>query len=348
MGKVILTIIAFCLGLSVWGQPQMKFDKEVVHLGTVLWSNPVVTTFHLTNSGTAPLNITQVNSSCACTVASWTQTPIPPGQQGEIVVFYDAKALGTFYKEVEVFSNATSQPVYLGLQGKTVPTDKDMVITETYDNVMGDVMLSKSMLFFDEVRTGSHPMEEIRLVNTGRAAFEPLLMHVPEYLEVVAVPKRIPAGKSGRLQIRLRPDLIHDVGLVQTSIYLSRYFGDKVSDENEIPVSAIVLPELSNTESKLLPQLTLSSEELVLPNDKNKLTIWIGNMGKAVLKIDRLQVFSPAITADIAKTEIKPGGKTKMKITVNRKRMKRTGQLRVLMITNDPQHTGQLITIKTE
>lgn len=350
MKRTIIFSFFFAWLIALSAQPQMKFDKQVSNLGAVLWANPVSTTFNVTNVGNEPLEIRDVKTSCACTIADWTKSPIQPGQSGTILAVFDAKALGHFYKEVEIHSNASNEPVYLQMEGKVVSSGDEVTNTSGYDIEMGDVKLNKDAVFFSGVNRGEEPVEEILVLNTSRAAFEPVLMHVPDYLEVTSVPKRIAAGRNGKIRIKLLSDKLHDTGLTQTSVYLSRFFGDKVSVDNELNIMVMLAPESKNVESAS-PKLELSSSvvPLVLKNKpKGKTTVLIKNSGRGVLHIDRLQVFSPAVSVVIPRKQVNPGEVIKMKISIDKTKLTAGRQPRVLIVTNDPEHPAEMVTIKLD
>lgn len=47
--------------------------------------------FSFTNEGSVPLIISDVRSTCGCTVAEWPRKPIAPGESGVIPVRFDTK-----------------------------------------------------------------------------------------------------------------------------------------------------------------------------------------------------------------------------------------------------------------
>lgn len=63
-------------------------------------------TFTFKNTGSLPLVLTNVKSSCGCTVATWPREPIAPEKTGEIKVKYDTNRVGPFQKTITVTSNA--------------------------------------------------------------------------------------------------------------------------------------------------------------------------------------------------------------------------------------------------
>lgn len=100
-----------------------------------------------------------------------------------------------------------------------------------------------------------------------------------------------------------------DFGLTQASVYLARFAGDKVGDENEIPVSAILLPDFSGmteTEKANTPAINLSIKDIdmstvLAKKSKARQDIIITNTGRSPLQISKLQVFHPAVGASLRK-----------------------------------------------
>ena len=68
----------------------MSFDKTFHDFGQITQGTPQQTVFTFTNTGDAPLIITDATSSCGCTIPDYPKnTPIAPGQQGQMVVNFN-------------------------------------------------------------------------------------------------------------------------------------------------------------------------------------------------------------------------------------------------------------------
>ena len=342
--KHILTAIflwtAFCL--NGHAQAKATFDKMTHEFGVVLWKHPATATFTIKNDGNKPLVISNVTTSCGCTVADWTKEPIAPGKTGVVTSTFDAKALGHFYKDIGVYCNASARPIYLMLRGEVSADPKNYTLTHPYE--IGAIRLNKEAIEFDDTNKGDKPTMEILVANTTSDVYTPVLMHLPPYLEAVAVPERIGKKATGKIKVTLDTDKLPKFGLTTATVYLSRFPGDKVSEENAIPVSAVLLPDFSNMSQQQRlnpPAVQLSATEFTVPplaeNAKKKLTVVVKNVGKSDLDITDLQVFNPALGVQLKKRVLKPGAQTKMKITVYGKYLKKVKSApRVLMITNDP------------
>lgn len=337
--KHLLYIILFSLSLPILAQPKAQFMSLERNVGDIGWELPTTTLFELTNTGDKPLHILDVRTDCGCTAVEWGREAIEPGKSAKILVSYDAKLLGTFEKLVAVTTDADSLPTYLRIKGRV---KKEITFNSNdYEIHIGDFHLNTDNIEFDNVKKGTTPKFTLNVVNGSSHAIHPTLMHMPDYLTAVTSPDVIPVGKAGEITFILNSNLIKDYGLTQTTIYLSRFFGDKVSEENALNVAVTLLPATASTKGKSLyaPQMELSDSVLTFPEfgKKKKLTktITIKNTGKAPLDIQRLQVYNPGITVTLNKSVIQPGEKGKLKITLHNTERKR-GKRAVLLITNDP------------
>ncbi len=122
---IISAILAFTMAQAQNKQAKgdMVFDKMaegiVFHdYGSIVFGANGKVDFNYTNKGTIPLVITDVKSSCGCTVPTWTKEPVEPGKTGTITIMYDTKLAGPFNKTVEVYSNANNSPVRISVKGK--------------------------------------------------------------------------------------------------------------------------------------------------------------------------------------------------------------------------------------
>ncbi len=98
----------------------LTFENETIDFGTIAAKENGIRAFKFTNTGNAPVVISQVKSSCGCTVASKPEKPILPGETAQIEVSYDTKKIGTFSKSVTVISNAKEERMVLKIKGEII------------------------------------------------------------------------------------------------------------------------------------------------------------------------------------------------------------------------------------
>ena len=74
--------------------PVVSFDKTEHDFGTIENGTPVETVFKYTNTGNSMLVVSNIKSTCGCTVPSnWTKE-VAPGETGEFVVKFNGKGNG--------------------------------------------------------------------------------------------------------------------------------------------------------------------------------------------------------------------------------------------------------------
>lgn len=104
-------------------QAEVKFVKETHDFGSIPQGVPATYEFTFTNTGKAPLIITNAAASCGCTTPEWTKEPIKPGKTGFVKATYNAASPGPFTKSVTVVSNAKNSTVILYLKGDVKPAE---------------------------------------------------------------------------------------------------------------------------------------------------------------------------------------------------------------------------------
>lgn len=86
--------------------PELSFDKEEHDFGTIAKNTNVEHTFTFTNTGKAPLVITNATSTCGCTVPTYPKNQsIAPGETGEMLVKFNGSGQGQVTKTVTINAN---------------------------------------------------------------------------------------------------------------------------------------------------------------------------------------------------------------------------------------------------
>lgn len=116
MKKVFALLLGIALTTMVVAQeekkedkpgPRITFEEDSHDFGEITQGDQVEHTFVFENTGTEPLILTNVNTTCGCTVPKWPRQPIPPGQKAEIQVKFNSTGkMGKTTKVVKIISNA--------------------------------------------------------------------------------------------------------------------------------------------------------------------------------------------------------------------------------------------------
>ncbi|MBL7938139.1 MAG: DUF1573 domain-containing protein [Flavobacteriales bacterium] len=106
---------------------KIEFESTLYDYGTIAHAANGECTFKYTNTGHAPLVITNCRSSCGCVVPRWDPEPLLPGKTSTVRVKYDMKRPGPFTKSVTVECNAANTPsVVLTIKGHVLPPVETM------------------------------------------------------------------------------------------------------------------------------------------------------------------------------------------------------------------------------
>lgn len=97
--------------------PDISFEKTEHDYGKIMQHGDGNCEFKFTNTGKEPLILSNVRSSCGCTVPQWPKQPILPGESESIKVKYDTKRVGVINKSITVTSNAKTATVVLKIKG---------------------------------------------------------------------------------------------------------------------------------------------------------------------------------------------------------------------------------------
>ncbi|MDG1930808.1 MAG: DUF1573 domain-containing protein [Flavobacteriaceae bacterium] len=122
MKRIFLFFFTVILGLTATGQDfaVITFDSLTIDYGTVVKGADGIRQFKFTNTGTSELEITQVRSSCGCTIPKKPDAPIAPGASDIIEVKYDTERVGPIRKTITVASNASVPMVALKIKGEVI------------------------------------------------------------------------------------------------------------------------------------------------------------------------------------------------------------------------------------
>lgn len=132
MKKLIAILFIGMMSLGLYAQDKkvakIEFKTEIIDYGTIEKGADGVRVFEFTNTGNAPLIISNVKSTCGCTVPKKPKGPIMPGESGEIEVKYDTKRVNPIRKTITVISNAERPTVALKIKGLVVDPSKTSVL----------------------------------------------------------------------------------------------------------------------------------------------------------------------------------------------------------------------------
>ncbi len=170
--------------------PHIQFDNAVWDFGKIQAGELMKHNFIFTNTGTAALEITQVQPGCGCTTAGeWTRR-VEPGGTGSISLqFNSANFNGPVFKSAVVHSNDKQQPnVALQIKGtvwKALEINPQFVMLNvppdapSASNVVQITYNGEDVLTLDDPAS-SNPMFSARLItNAAGKSYQVVIIAAP-------------------------------------------------------------------------------------------------------------------------------------------------------------------------
>jgi hypothetical protein len=101
--------------------PVISFEKDFHDFGKLISGEQVTYSFKFKNTGKSLLIISNVSTSCGCTVSSFPKQPIKPGEGATIDVSFDSEGRhGMQTKSITVFTNTQPPTTTLRIQSLVV------------------------------------------------------------------------------------------------------------------------------------------------------------------------------------------------------------------------------------
>ena len=139
MKNVILILFVGLFSLGALAQEKVAkimFKTDTIDYGTIEKGSDGLRIFEFTNTGNAPLIITDVKSTCGCTIPKKPDGPIMPGETGKIEVKYDTNRVNPIRKTITVTSNADTPTVALKIKGEVIDPNNSSVLEKKNKSVI--------------------------------------------------------------------------------------------------------------------------------------------------------------------------------------------------------------------
>ena len=360
---IAIGFLSLVHAVSVWSQqetetqyPVFTCDEKVHDFGKIREiERYAMHEFVIKNTGTVPLVISHVQSSCGCAKPEWSQKPIEPGQEGFVIVTYDMQNRpGPFRKNITVYTNERRLRQILTIAGNVIPTpDTQNVI---FRDTIGTVQMEQKSFMFHTVRPQEIMSSEIWVRNFGEADVNVVIEDVPEYINVT-VPDRLMCDYPERLNIELDATKVDEK---MRGRLLSQFTWKEISASGKTITQSILIAvnfiddfsTMSSDEKADSPSIQLSTTFLEYGKLKRRRVykeLAITNTGKSTLQLH-------SVTADNPKTQItgfkknrlQPAETLKLRIYVNPKDFHDYYATNLVVVSNDPQQPVGEVSILAE
>jgi hypothetical protein len=347
---IVLPVLFLCLaiGLKSFGQnkPVISFVKMEHDYGKIKEADGKASyRFEFTNTGKAPLVITDVKASCGCTSNEWTKEPVMPNKKGFVSAVYDPKDRpGKFSKTVTVSSNAQNSPVVLTIMGDVVQREK--TVEDLYPQKMGDLRLKTNHVAFQRIPNTQKRTDTLEVINTGAKPVAVTFLKVPAHLVVTCTPETVKPNGKAKIMVTYDASKKGDWGFLIDRVEVALDgVSDPVGRDNRLTISAEIeddFSKLTPEQRSMAPKIEFESKTFdfgtINEGDSRDYDFVFKNTGKTDLEIRKTKASCGCTVVDPADKIIPPGKSSSLKAKFNSRGKTGKQNKSITVITNDPDN----------
>ena len=295
--------------------------------------------FLFTNTGSEDLFITNVRTTCGCTVPLWTKTPVIPGGEGFVEIAFDPKNRpGAFHKTIQVQSTAQNANMFVTISGTVVPPLK----MESLPHKLGDLNVKSDLVNLGYLYKGDTGVENLVIANNTNKTLEIEFKNVPDHIILLADPKILNPGEFGRIEVQYCTEKIDDWDVVIDQVPV--IFNGREDTDVKLTITANIREDfrsLTEEQMTIAPVATYIGDTFhhdTLSSDKPvECKFLIRNDGQSDLIIRAVKPSCGCTAVKPEKSTLIPGDSTYIDALFNPKG--RSGDFKngITVVTNDPR-----------
>lgn len=360
VGRYIATILlgAIALTTGTMAQPVASWNETIHNFGTFHENDGKQSCqFVITNAGDSVMVITQVKSTCGCTVASHPTDPIAPGESDHIDITYTPTGRpGPFEKDVWVYTNTSPNRTRLTIKGVVV--GKPETVRRYFPVSSGDLQFTSLTMATGEVKKGLIRNSTTTAYNSGLDTLVITFDNNTSHITPHAVPDTIAPGAISTLTFffdTMRTPLwgINDDHL---DIIATPLNSSSTPIHSDVNIVTNVVEDFSGMDINQrfnAPVCEILTDKIIFDNLKAgkiaEATLSFKNTGKSDMIVRRVMSTDKAITTKCNTTLLKPGKNAVVTIKVNPDKINdKVLNSMLTIITNDPQNPKIIVRLVGE
>ena len=306
--------------------PAISVQQTAVDFGTVAFAQSVQKTFTIQNTGTAPLEITGIESDVSGLTFDTTMFTLEPGGSRKVTVTFPSSTEGTFSGLITISSNDLKRgiqtlPVSVTVQPRPVPA----------------ISVQQTAIDFGTVAFAQSVQETITITNTGTAP-----------LEITGIESDVSGLTFDTTMFTLEPNGSQTVTVTFPSSTEGTFSGNITISSNDqergtqtLSVSVIVQPPPAPAISV---QQTAVDFGTIESGQTGQQTIAIQNTGTADLEITGIESDVSGLTFDTTMFTLAPGGSQTVTVTFPSSTEGTFSGL-ISILSNDPERATQTLSV---
>ncbi|MSP09441.1 MAG: DUF1573 domain-containing protein [Flavobacteriaceae bacterium] len=359
--RIFIPTLLFCTQIGAQNPtitpkgPEIQFDHIKHDFGKIEESiHYAIHRFPFHNTGTTPLHIQQVHTSCGCTTPDWTRDSIPPGGKGFIEARFETNnRIGSFQKSITVYSDAvTASLVHLDIEGEVLKPRIDPNAALMPD--MGKMSFSAPSFSFLELSDNQQDSQTIRITNETpyTANFEPINpSQIPTFIKILSYPTTLEPNEIAYFKIKIDGTKISHYGF--GAIELPYTTDNPAALFNSIYVNYVrrqYFPKMNAKQLAKQPKLEIDVTEInwgkKVAGDLLFTDIHVKNTGKTELKIHDITQDCGCITLKFDKKILAPGESMPIRVFFDTVLKKGNANYNIWIVCNDPVAPERNVPIK--
>jgi hypothetical protein len=350
--KVYLSVLLLFAAFSLSAQPKIAFDKTRHDFGKVSEGDGAASyDFTFKNTGSTPLIIQNVTTTCGCTTPEWTKEPVRPGAAGFVRVSYDVKGRpGAIDRTITVHSNSQPPTTGLRIAGEVVPVDRHP--TEAFRYPAGAIRLSDMHVAFNRMYSHEKPELVVTAYNPGPDAVKISFINLPAHIKTEVTPATIKSGEKASIKVTYDAARKNDWDFVTDRI--SMILNDDKTKDYKLTVTGTIQEDFSRQTAAQLqnaPVVSLDRQVIeagkIRKGEKKTDQIKLTNNGKGKLLIRKIDTGSQLLTVNAPK-EINAGASANLSVTFDTAGQSGEQNKSITIITNDPKNPKIILRVKAE
>ena len=331
----------------------VRFEPERVDFGHINESDGIVTrSFTITNTSTKEITISEIVSTCDCTVADYKDVRIAPKESFEVKVSYNPlNRPGRFDRPLFIFIEGHNEPFEIEIMGRVTPRER--TIEEIYFYDMGHgLRLDNTFAGFTYIEHGKHYEERIALYNSSERTMRLRLKHIERSGAIkVECPKRVAPHTSADIKFSYElPSSSKRYGALDDRFEVKAN-GKKCT--YTLSTHGIAVDNFDFYDDILSPRAEYS-KKIIKFGDVNSealplsATLTITNRGEAPLIIRDVRCSCQEVECTLkAGTSVEPGATlaTEIRLMPKKSTPKGAFSAQLAIVTNDPISPYQVIRV---
>jgi hypothetical protein len=323
---LIVSLVFGFFNLSAQMMPGVKFDKLSHDFGDIKEEAIEVRgDFKFVNTGTSPLYISNITTSCGCTKPIYTKDTLLPGDTGTLTAIYETRGKeGSFHKSLFVYFNGQEWYQTLTIQGYVIPQANLLKKPEQFNTTFANLAFTAASVDFKDILN-----TEVKTVVLKAYNFQgyPMKIYqvkgIPDFLQVNIGDSVIRSSDSLTFTFKADGSKIKNIGGTFSRIELVT--DDALQSSKFLFVYTNLKEDFSKMtkkERQNAPKIEFS-EKFPLNYGSNTAgakvnkTVKITNTGKTPMKIHGLKPSCSCVTYRLGKQILEPGESVDMVITID-------------------------------